>query len=131
MSANGFAVPFSFNSLGKVSVFTDDRDLWASRVHLLLLTRFGERLMRPDFGTDLSSTLFEDEDLASELAVKTISIAFNKWLPGLKLIEVSPQYDKGSGSLTINVRYTLPSGAEDQLTVNTGILTRSGDLIQE
>lgn len=87
--------------------------------------------MRPSFGTDLSSTLFESEDAAVELAVKTITIAFNKWLPGLKLIEVTPQYERNSGSLSITIRYTLPSGDPDEQVISTGILTRSGDLIQE
>lgn len=131
MESTGFSIPFSFNKVGKVNSILDSRDLWRIRVHSLMLTRFGERLMRPDFGTDLASTLFENEDLAAEMAIKTITIAFNKWLPGLNLIEAVPQYDKDSGSLNIDIRYTLPDGATDELIVSTGILTRSGDLIQE
>jgi phage baseplate assembly protein W len=131
MSAVGFTIPFSFNSAGKVATLSDERDLWRSRVHLVILTRFGERLMRPGFGTDLSSTLFESEDVAVELAVKTISIAFNKWLTGLKLIEVTPQYDRNSGSLSVTISYKLPSGEPDEQLISTGILTGSGDLIQE
>jgi phage baseplate assembly protein W len=131
MESAGFSIPFSFNKVGKVNSVVDSRELWKLRVHSLMLTRFGERLMRPDFGTNLEATLFENEDLASEIAVKTISIAFNKWLPGLNLIEARPQYDKNSGSLNIDIRYTLPDGATDDLIVSTGILTRSGDLIKE
>lgn len=131
MDSVGFSIPFSFNKVGKVSTFTDERDLWRTRVHLVILTRFGERLMRPSFGTDLASTVFENEEAATEIAIKTISIAFNKWLPGLKLIEVAPQYDINSGSLNINIRYKLPSGDTDEQLVSTGMLTRSGDLIQE
>jgi phage baseplate assembly protein W len=131
MNSAGFSIPFSFNKVGKISSIVDDRDLWRIRIHSLLLTRFGERLMRPDFGTNLPATVFETEDLATEMAIKTISIAFNKWLPSLNLIEASPQYDNDSGSLTITIRYNLPDGSSDELSLSTGIFTRSGDLLQE
>ena len=131
MPAYGISLPFKFNSLGKVDPVVESRDLWRHRVYLVVLTRFGERLMRPDFGTDLSTTLFEGESLASEIATRTIGIAFNTWLPGLKLIEVVPKYDKESGLLDVTVRYTLPSGTADEVIVNTGSFSRSGDLIKE
>jgi hypothetical protein len=85
--------------------------------------------MRPDFGADLAATLFENEQLASEIATRTIGIAFNKWLPGLKLIEAVPLYRRETGLLDITVRYTLPTGSVDEVIVSTSTLSRTGEII--
>ena len=129
MANYGFAIPFKFNSQGKVDTASSDLALWRSRVYLTLMTRFGERLMRPDFGADLAATLFENEQLASEIATRTIGIAFNKWLPGLKLIEAVPLYRRETGLLDITVRYTLPTGSVDEVIVSTSTLSRTGEII--
>jgi phage baseplate assembly protein W len=87
--------------------------------------------MRPDFGSDLASTLFENHILAAEIATKTVTIAFNKWLPGLKLIEAVPVYSPDTGLLDVTVRYTLPSGNVDEVIINTATFNRAGEIIQE
>jgi phage baseplate assembly protein W len=131
MASYGFSIPFSFNSLGRTETVTESKEIWRSRVYLVLLTKFGERLMRPDFGTDLASTLFENHVLATEIATRTVGIAFNKWLSGLKLIETVPVYNKDTGLLNVTVRYSLPSGSTDEVIISTATFNRAGELIQE
>lgn len=126
-----FSIPFRFNGLGQIEKTTDTRLVWRDRVRLTLSTKFGERVMRPDFGSDLNHVLFEDEVTAVELATRTITIAFNTWLGALKLIEVTPKYDDYTGTLVFTIVYTLPSGQEDSVSINTAIFNRTGDLIQE
>jgi phage baseplate assembly protein W len=87
--------------------------------------------MRQDFGSSLDFSLFENAADAADIIEKAVTIAFNKWLPSLNLIEVTPQYDTTNGFMDITLRYSLPSGAADEVTVNTAIFSRSGDLIQE
>lgn len=126
-----FSIPFRFNGLGQIEKTTDVKLVWRDRVRLVLATKFGERVMRPDFGSDLNHVLFEDEVTAVELATRTITIAFNTWLGALKLIEITPKYDDYTGTLVFTVVYTLPSGEEDSVRINTAIFNRTGDLIQE
>lgn len=131
MTDSVFTVPFGFNNLGQTANITDQRDHWKQRIEMVLTTRFGERVMRPDFGSDLHSVLFENEILAAEIGERAISIAFNTWLIDLKLIDIVPEFDYTSGYMTFTIRYSLPSGEEDSLSINTAIFNRTGDLIQE
>lgn len=125
------SIPFRFNNLGALDTTIDGRVVWQTRVTNLLNTKFGERVMRPDFGSDLHTTLFENEGLAVEIANSTINIAFNQWLRDLQLIEVTPRYDDYTGTLEFEVIYSLPSGEQDSVSINTAVFNRTGDIIQE
>jgi phage baseplate assembly protein W len=131
MAGSVFTIPFSFNNIGQTSATEDPKQYWKQRIVLVLATRFGERVMRPDFGSDLYTALFENEAMAADIAQRTINIAFNTWLRELQLIEVIPSYDYTTGYLDVYVRYNLPTGDEDNVSINTAIFNRTGDLIQE
>ncbi|CAB4128084.1 baseplate wedge subunit [uncultured Caudovirales phage] len=131
MTGSVFNLPFSINNLGQTSATNDPREYWKQRIVLVLATRFGERVMRPDFGSDLYTALFENEALAADIAQRTITIAFNTWLRELHLIEIVPSYDYTTGFMDIYVRYNLPTGEQDSVSINTAIFNRTGDLIQE
>jgi phage baseplate assembly protein W len=131
MNSSVVSLPFKFNEFGQVNTTIDSKTMWRDRVLMVLLTRFSERLMIPSFGSDIASTVFENADLASEIATKTISIAFNKWLSSLELKGITPVYDYTTGTLEVTLLYTLPSGETDTVTFNTAIFSRSGDLILE
>ena len=131
MANSTITIPFQFNSFGSVNATTDLRQIWRDRVLMVLLTKFGERVMRPDFGSDLHSVVFENEASAVETATRTINIAFNTWLSPLNLLSITPSFDINTGFLEVSVAYTLPSGDSDVVNVNTAIFSRSGDLIQE
>jgi phage baseplate assembly protein W len=125
------AMPFRFNSLGRIETTTDARIVWKNRIVMLLASKFGERVMRPDFGSDLHKTLFENEEAALEIAQRTITIAFNQWLGDLQLLEINPTYDDYSGTMEFEIRYSLPSGEQDSVSLNTALFNRTGDLLQE
>lgn len=131
MANSNIAIPFRFNEFGSIDATSDQRRIWRDRVLIVLLTKFGERVMRPNFGSDLASVLFENETTAVETATRTINIAFNTWLSPLNLIEITPQFDLTTGYLEVSVTYTLPSGEEDVVNVKTAIFNRFGDVVQE
>ena len=129
--------PFSFsrnipgtNITGTAST-SDLKVIWQQRVLLVLGTRPGERLMRPDFGSNLHTVVFEPESTAGQIAKDSITQAFTTWLPDLELRQISPTFDDTSGTLTVSITYGLPTGESDSVTINTGIFNRSGDLLQE
>jgi len=126
--------PFSFSKsadgkyIASVGNTTDFKKIWQHRVLLVLGTRPGERLMRPDFGCNLYSAVFEPEDVAKQIASDSITEAFTIWLSELDLKEITPYFDRNTNVLTLNILYGLPNGETDSVTINTGMFNRSGDL---
>lgn len=129
--------PFSFSKTANGSVIssvgttTDMAKVWKNRILLVLGTRPGERLMRPDFGCNLYTAVFESSTDASQIISDSISEAFTKWLPELILNQISPKFDSTTNVMIINILYGLPNGKTDSVTINSGIFNRSGELIQE
>jgi phage baseplate assembly protein W len=129
--------PFSFGrniantNITAVAATSDPRKIWQQRVLLVLGTRPGERVMRPDFGCNLHTVVFEPETTAAQIAKDSITQAFTNWLPELELRQINPSFDRTTGTLTVSITYGLPTGDADSVTINTGIFNRSGDLLQE
>jgi phage baseplate assembly protein W len=137
MAINVINYPFSLSKniagtyINTVAATTDPKKIWQQRVLLVLGTRPGERLMRPDFGSNLHTVVFEPEATAGQIAKDSITQAFTAWLPNLELRQISPSFDPTTGTLTVSITYGLPNGEADSVTINTGIFNRSGDLLQE
>ena len=101
---------------------TDDQAVKADLLHLLL-TRKGQRLYLPDFGTDLLKFIFEPEDGITFEAIKTdINNEIQKYLPNLQmdelLIEQSPDSEY---AVVVTLQYTITDGVfetSDILTIN-------------
>jgi len=129
--------PFSFGknsantNITSIAATSDYKKIWQQRVLLVLGTRPGERLMRPNFGSNLHTVVFEPEATAGQIAKDSITRAFIDWLPALELRQISPSFDLTTGILTVSITYGLPNGEPDSVTINTGIFNRSGDLLQE
>jgi phage baseplate assembly protein W len=119
------------NNLSGIAYTTDFKQIWQNRILLVLGTKPGERVMRPDFGSNLYSVLFESQENALQIANTSINEAFVTWLPDLLLKQINPSFDQTTNTLIINILYALPNGEVDSVTINTGIFNRSGDLIQE
>jgi uncharacterized protein len=119
------------NNLSGIAYTTDFKQIWQNRILLVLGTKPGERVMRPDFGSNLYSVLFESQENALQIANTSVNEAFVTWLPDLLLKQINPSFDQTTNTLIINILYALPNGEVDSVTINTGIFNRSGDLIQE
>ena len=74
----------SGNSLFRLSYLTKDQVI--SNVRNLILTNKGERLMNPEFGTDIYQLLFEQNTLDLEPKIReSIQGAFDKYMPLAKI----------------------------------------------
>jgi phage baseplate assembly protein W len=131
LMATAISIPFKFNEFGQVDTTTNPSKYWKDQIILTLFTRFGERVIRPNFGSQLGSGVFENSDAALEVAVSGIRLAFNEWLSELNLTEISPKFNEEIGSLEISLIYALPSGQSDTITLNSAILNRFGDILEE
>jgi phage baseplate assembly protein W len=81
---------------------------------LLLSTRTGERLMRPEYGTDLRRLIFSpNDDTTAGLAIHYVTNAVTHWEPRVEIVRVltsrNPQRDS---LLDLTLEYRLRATAE-------------------
>lgn len=100
----------------------DNQAIKADLLHLIL-TRRGQRLYMPDFGTDLLRFIFEPNDVLTEEGIKDeIRTVVKKFLPNLKLneilIETSPESEYAA---VVSISYTITDGvfeSSDMIIIN-------------
>lgn len=130
MTQKAIALPFSFNQSGAVAYTIDEKKIWTDRVVLVLMTKLNERVMRPTFGSEVPSSVFETISGAKTLIQKSVASAFSRWLPSLELISVELTEENGELLADITYRYS-PEGDEQSVRVKTAILSRSGEVLLE
>lgn len=111
------SLPFRIDGYGRVTATSDPRKVWADRVRFVICTYFGERIMRPTFGSGLANTVFADLEDAPELITVAAQQAFAEHLPYLTLIEVtSVSEDPGNGMINLELLYEIPDFTADPIT---------------
>ncbi len=110
--AKGKSVADTYNSSavsGKgvfESSYTTEEAVLSNLTNLLLTTK-GQRYMQPNFGTNISSVLFENNtDDVRELLKETMEEDIKYWLPYVKLldIEIASSRDRHTISLRLSFR---------------------------
>jgi uncharacterized protein len=76
-------------------------------LQLLLLTNFGERVMRPDFGCNLGSRIWDNLDSVANSGERDITIAINKFEPRVKLLKVQSLINRTRGLIFFNIRLLI------------------------
>ena len=127
-------LPFSVNAYGRINTTTERSKIWQDRVRSVVGTYLGERVMRPNFGSDVVDAVFENSDDAQITIETAIREAFNTFLPTLSVSEVRTNYDENTGILETEIVYALPDAKIDELVSTTiGLVRIAGNLpaIQE
>ena len=124
-------LPFSVDSSGSILSSNDQRVIWQSRVISAVMTEIGERVFRPQYGGRIKSSLFQAESDATRIVNESVAEVFTNFLPALVLNNVSATMDEQEGTLSLTISYTLPNKDKGQVSLKTGTLNRSGDIIQE
>jgi len=77
-------------------------------IHVILGTQYGERLMRPLFGSNLKSLAFAANDAATaNLARYYVTEALERWEPRIEVLDVSVANDMAAGRLAIEINYRM------------------------
>lgn len=121
------SLPFSIDPYGKVTQTTDQSKIWADKVRSVIGTALKERVMRPTFGTDIPSAVFENQEDADSRIQELVSSSFNTQLSRLDLQTVNSVFDQYSGTITVEVVYALPN--EEVVSTTVGLIAVSGNLI--
>ena len=114
MADNGkfINIAFPFKESGKGDFIElnniDKHAIKADLMHLIL-TRKGERLYMPDFGTDLLKYIFELNDDVTRINIKTnINETVKRYLPNLQIKEIIVEENKVSEyAVSVRIDYTI------------------------
>jgi phage baseplate assembly protein W len=112
-------VSLPFNASGVFNKTYSTKEQIKSNLINLLLTDKGERIMNPEFGTDLRKSLFDNiTDSSIEILKAKITDAVNIFIPEIFLQDViiEPNTDYNTLNVTINYRLII-SNTPDQVTV--------------
>jgi phage baseplate assembly protein W len=87
--AIGITLPIQRGNGGYFAQSYQTSEQVKSNIKNLILTRKSERLMHPNFGTDLYNTLFNQntDDLESEIE-RSIDRAIQEWMPYISVDEI-------------------------------------------
>jgi phage baseplate assembly protein W len=103
----GLAFPVTTAPDGTVAMSAYDRDVQQA-IWIILGTARGERVMRPDFGSGLSTLVFEPINTTTIALVQHhAEEALITWEPRIDRIEVVVTAEPTRGRLMIDVRYRV------------------------
>jgi phage baseplate assembly protein W len=112
-------VSLPFNAPGVFNKTYSTKEQTKSNLINLLLTDKGERIMNPEFGTDLRKSLFDNiTDSSIEILKAKIVNAVNIFIPEIFLEDVIIEPDSNYNTLNVTINYRLIiSNTPDQVTV--------------
>lgn len=108
--------PFSLSPQGAIAVSTTYPEMVKNQLIDVLMTNYLERAMRPGYGSDLRSALFDPTDILERSdAAKLVAERINNWTPRVILQSVRFVLDDLQPSTAfVDVVYHV--GAFDQAT---------------
>lgn len=107
----GFRFPVKSDPVtGKLETVSWEEDI-KQAIYIILMTRKGERVMRPEFGCGIHDFAFASMDYTTiSMMEKSIMEALILWEPRIRDTEVEIVMDgQESGKLLVNIRYVVRS----------------------
>jgi len=118
----------SFSPTGGIEM-VGERESVRQAVLLLLSTRTGERVMRPDYGCDLHKLVFSpNDDTTAGLAMHYVRQAIERWEPRIVIERLDAGRDEAYPErLNILLEYRLSSSkTRDSLMVSVNLTGEVG-----
>lgn len=108
---SGWKFPPRLDARGRVELVHQERDI-EEAIKMILMTQKGERPMRPNFGSELHTLIYQPNDAnTSGLARRYVREALAMWEPRIVVLEVTAEPDRdphtnnGTERLMIGIRY--------------------------
>lgn len=109
----GFAFPVHLNVQGSVQLSTGTPNLEES-IKIILGTKLGERVYRPNFGCRLSELVFEPMNTQTMVLIRLcVEEALDMWEPRIVLRDVMTSPDPTTGRVDIDIVYSV-KGSRDR-----------------
>jgi|TARA_R100000995_G_scaffold65769_1_gene34727 phage baseplate assembly protein W len=118
----GVGLPLTHNKNGFFYRTKTSLEQAKSNIKNLLLTKKGERLGNPDFGSDLFRVVFEQEgdDIESKVE-EAIRSAMSQWLPFIIVDEIKTQFsniNKNIINVSIGFSINVDATNKDKLSID-------------
>jgi hypothetical protein len=108
----GFAFPIGVNVQGSLQLSSSTPNLEES-IRIILGTKLGERVYRPNFGCRIADLVFEPMNTQTLLRIRLyVEEALSMWEPRIILRDVITEPDPTEGIVNINIIYQ-PKGSYD------------------
>jgi phage baseplate assembly protein W len=115
--AIGVSLPF--NAGGVFNSTYSTKDQIKSNIINLFLTKKGERIENPEFGTDINKLLFENinNDILSNLKQELYN-SVNKFIPNITILNINITPEPDTNTIYIETQYKLNiSGQQDSIII--------------
>ena len=104
---SGITYPLQVGTSGGIRESTGVQKIEES-IRIILGTQYGERLMRPRFGSNLKGLVFAPNNAATaNLARYYVEAGLRQWEPRIDVFEVVVENDNLHGMLLIEIHYRL------------------------
>ena len=111
---SGWKFPPQLDARGRIELASGDRDIQEA-IKIVLLTRKGERPMRPEFGSDLETLVFAANDAATAgLAERYVADALARWEPRIEVMSVDAKPSNGRAALDIDIKYRIRASNDER-----------------
>jgi phage baseplate assembly protein W len=114
---SGLSFPLRVDAMGHLELVSADQDIRQS-IAIILGTRPGERVMRPEFGCQVNDLIFEPRDAILVGKVRSsVMRALARWEPRIEVIDVRPILDSESdGGILVTIDYLIKA-THDQRSI--------------
>ena len=105
----GIGLPLTYNNTGFFYKTKTSLEQAKSNIKNLLLTKKGERLGNPEFGSDLTSVIFEQEgdDIESKVE-EAIRSSMSKFLPFIIIEEIETKFsDRNPNIINVSMLFSM------------------------
>ncbi|HWA84378.1 MAG TPA: GPW/gp25 family protein [Fimbriimonadaceae bacterium] len=105
---SGWKFPPRLDSRGRIELVHQEQDV-EEAIRMILMTRKGERPMRPEFGCQIHDLVFDPNDAATAgLARRYVQEALMRWEPRIAVLNVTANVDaRYPERLLVSIDYTL------------------------
>jgi len=124
--------PFHFDGFGRVAFTRDPAVQAVNRLAGLIDTQYGERVMRPNFGTDARKMVFENRNKGNiGIAMSDIQRAVNLWESETPLLRVSSSIDDSAPErLNLDVAFSI-FNEQGEKEVYEAVIEIGGEVVNQ
>lgn len=111
----GIKYPFTNVSVEKyeLDLNNSEHEAITSELLHLIFTPKGQRLRKPNFGTNLIKFIFETNNSDTWIGVKQeIQTSVSEWLPNVALNDVNVMVDESGTEINVRLDYSIKEGSD-------------------
>lgn len=105
----GLAFPLQIDPKGGIALAGGERDI-EQAIQIILETRPGERMMRPEFGCRAQEMLFEPRDVSARTTIaRYVREALTRWEPRIDVHNIDVSFGSGNtdGAVFVEITYVI------------------------